>query len=130
MPLANAGDNGGHTAGVVALAVGQSAAEGTLKDYMISASMDGTMGVFQVLDGAMTYKHKCGVGVTSLAVFDPTPGTSALLLVGYQVRAFVLVCICVLVSLAICLPVGVIESVSIVMSSSTLTIVMSLFHTY
>lgn len=78
-------ENGGHTAGVVALALGQSAAEGALKDYIISASRDGTMGVFQTSDGAMTYKHKVGEGVTCLGVFDPTGGTSALLLVGYEV---------------------------------------------
>lgn len=78
-------DNGGHTAGVVALALGQSAAEGTLKHYMISASRDGTMGVFQTSDGATTYKHKCGEGATCLGVFDPPPGNSALLLVGYEV---------------------------------------------
>lgn len=79
------GDNGGHSGGVVALALGQSAAEGSPKDYVITASTDGTMGVFKTSDGTVTYKHKCGEGVTALAVFDPRPGASALLLVGYQV---------------------------------------------
>lgn len=44
------------------------------------------MGVFQASDGALTYKHKCGTGISAIAAFDPTPGTSALLLVGYEVR--------------------------------------------
>ncbi|CAM9489039.1 unnamed protein product [Ascophyllum nodosum] len=77
-------ENDGHTAAVVALTLGQSAAEGTLKDYVISGSKDGTVGVFQATDGALTYKHKCGDGVSMLAVFDPTPGASALLLIGYE----------------------------------------------
>lgn len=43
------------------------------------------MGVFQAADGALTYKHKCGTGISTIAAFDPTPGTSALMLVGYEV---------------------------------------------
>lgn len=70
---------------MVALTVGKSAAEGTLTEYLISGSKDGTMGVFQAADGALTYKHKCGTGISAIATFDPTPGTSALLLVGYEV---------------------------------------------
>lgn len=81
-----AGANEGHTAGVVALAIGQSAAEGPLKDYVISAGRDGFMGVFQTEDGKCKYKHKCGEGMSSLAVFHPRPRQSALLLVGYEVR--------------------------------------------
>ena len=84
-PSIRKGENDGHTAAVVALTLGQSAAEGTLKDYVISGSKDGTVGVFQATDGALTYKHKCGDGVSMLAVFDPTPGASALLLIGYEV---------------------------------------------
>lgn len=71
---------------MIALTLGQSAAEGTLTEYVISGSKDGTMGVFQASDGAVTYKHQCGEGISTLAAFDPTPGTSALLLVGYEVR--------------------------------------------
>lgn len=70
---------------VVALAIGKSPTEGSLVEYVISGSQDGTMGVFQAADGALTYKHKCGTGVSTIAAFDPTPGTSALLLVGYEV---------------------------------------------
>eukprot|EP00904_Undaria_pinnatifida_P006823 jgi/Undpi1/3270/HiC_scaffold_15.g06644.m1 len=77
-------ENGGHTGAVIALTLGQSAAEGTLTEYVISGSKDGTMGVFQASDGAVTYKHQCGEGISTLAAFDPTPGTSALLLVGYE----------------------------------------------
>ncbi|CAM9243311.1 unnamed protein product [Pylaiella littoralis] len=77
-------ENGGHEGMVVALAIGQSAVEGNLAEYVISGSKDGTMGVFQAADGALTYKHKCGTGVSTIAAFDPTPGTSALLLVGYE----------------------------------------------
>ncbi|CAM9883176.1 unnamed protein product [Ectocarpus sp. 4 AP-2014] len=77
-------DNGGHEGPVAALAIGQSAAEGNLAEYVISGSKDGTMGVFQAADGGLTYKHKCGTGVSAIAAFDPTPGTSALLLVGYE----------------------------------------------
>lgn len=70
----------------MALVLGQSAAEGSMKDYVVSGSKDGTVGVFQVADGTLTYKHKCGKGISMLAVFDPTPGASALLLIGYEVR--------------------------------------------
>ncbi|CAM9559997.1 unnamed protein product, partial [Hapterophycus canaliculatus] len=77
-------ENGGHDGAVVALTVGKSAAEGALTEYLISGSKDGTMGVFQAADGALTYKHKCGTGISAIAAFDPTPGTSALLLVGYE----------------------------------------------
>lgn len=70
----------------MALAIGQSAAEGGgLAEYVISGSRDGTMGVFQAADGTLTYKHKCGAAVSTIAAFDPTPGSSALLLVGYEV---------------------------------------------
>lgn len=71
---------------MVALAIGKSAAEGALAEYIISGSRDGTMGVFQAADGTLTYKHKCGAAVSTIAAFDPTPGSSALLLVGYDVR--------------------------------------------
>eukprot|EP00903_Cladosiphon_okamuranus_P020061 g18427.t1 len=77
-------DNGGHEGAVVALTIGQSAAEGALAEYIISGSKDGTMGVFQAADGTLTYKHKVGTGVSAIAAFDPTPGTSALMLVGYE----------------------------------------------
>ena len=96
-------ENGGHTGAVVALALGQSAIEGALTEYVISGSKDGTMGVFQASDGAPTYKHQCGEGVSSLAAFDPTPGTSALLLVGYEVCVVcVLLCWCVCVYVFLC----------------------------
>lgn len=85
LPSRHPEDNGGHEGAVVALAIGQSAAEGALAEYIISASADGTMGVFQAADGTLTYKHKCGAGVSTIAAFDPTPGTSALMLVGYEV---------------------------------------------
>lgn len=71
----------------MALTLGQSAAEGALTEYVISGSKDGTMGVFQAADGAVTYKHKCGEGVSAVAAFEPTLGMSALLLVGYEVRS-------------------------------------------
>lgn len=51
------------------------------------------MGVFQAADGTLTYKHKCGEGVSALAAFDPAAGMSALLLVGYEVCVRVCQCI-------------------------------------
>ena len=57
------GENVCHTEAVVALALGRSDAEGSLKDYVVSGSKDCTIGVFQVADGALTFNHKYGEGV-------------------------------------------------------------------